>query len=37
MKYIIKPHKDKINSGYAALILIASILVGLAIDTITFN
>lgn len=36
MKYTVKPHKDKIGSGYGALIIIAAILVGLFIDSITF-
>ncbi len=36
MKYTVKPQKDRISSGYGALIIIAAILLGLIIDSITF-
>ena len=34
MKYTVKPHKDKISSGYGAILLIVVILIGLLIDII---
>ena len=29
MKYTVKPHKDKISSGYAGLLLLAALLIDL--------